>query len=235
MKRLMILGLLLIVAITANAQSQKKLDEEARVVVDSSGMQYPYAIWRKLLKTKQYRLHKIDKNSDSSAYLLVKLDSAQFDERMSKVVKPKESENFPIGKHVYLFSCMDIDGNKINVDELKGKIVVLNFWFIGCGPCRKEIPELNTMAQAYANDPDVVFIAVALDQKMDIRDFIRTTPLAYHIVDDGLYYAHRYGVHLYPTNAVIDKAGNVRFSDMSYAINTAYWIKRTIEEIKKGG
>jgi len=233
MKKIFIVLLTIIgLHLAADAQSAKKLAQEARVVVDSNGTQYPYAIWKKLVATKEYRLKKIDKNSDSSAYLLVKLDSAQVAHRMADLDKPRESENFTDGEQIDLFSCKDINGNKIKAADLKGKVVVLNFWFIGCPPCRMEIPALNELSKDYAGDPDVVFIAVALDQKWDIQDFIKTNPLGYHIIDDGRTYANRYGIHLYPTNVVVDRQGKVRFSNVGYAVNTPYWIKKTIEEAK---
>ncbi len=228
-----ILFVLINITIAAKAQSDKKLRDEARVVVDSSGTQYPYAVWRKLVLTHEYRLKKIDKKSDSSAYLLVKLDSAQLDERMSRIPMPKMSENFPVGKKMSYVSFTDIEGNKIKVEDLKGKVVVLNFWFIGCPPCRKELPDLNKLALEYTNQPDVIFIAIALDKGWDLQQFIKTNPLAYHIIDEGQYYSRYYGVHLYPTNVVLDRGGNVLFSDVGYSNTTQYWLRKNIEDAKK--
>ena len=237
MKKFMIIFFAIIaISIAAKAQTAEKKKRnlnENTVVIDSSGMRYPYAVWKNLISTKDYRLKKIDRNSDSSTYLLVKLDSAQKDRRLSRMSKPKESNFFTEGEKMDLFGATDISGYKIKQKELKGKIVVLNFWFIGCPPCRKEIPELNKIAVEYANDPDIVFIAVALDQKYDIQDFIKANPFGYHIIDDGQMYANYYSINLYPTNVVVDKDGKVRFNSSGYKANTPYWIKKTIEEAKK--
>src|SRR5215217_207039 len=42
------------------------------------------------------------------------------------------------------FSFTDIKGNKLSKTDLKGKVVVFNFWFVECGPCIREMPELNS-------------------------------------------------------------------------------------------
>jgi thiol-disulfide isomerase/thioredoxin len=236
MKKLLILFSMIAISLAAKAQdtanNKKRIANENRVVVDSAGTRYPYVVWKKLVTSRDYRLKKINKNSDTSAYLLIRLDSAQKDRRLAIMPKPKESIFFTEGEQIKLFNASDINNYKIKWKELAGKVVVLNFWFIGCPPCRKEIPELNDIALQYANDPNIVFIAVALDQAADIRSFIKDNPFSYHIVDDGRNYADNYRIHLFPTNVVVGKDGKIRFHSSGYQVNTAYWIKKTIEEAK---
>jgi thiol-disulfide isomerase/thioredoxin len=55
-----------------------------------------------------------------------------------------------------------LDGQKVHLRDLRGKLVVLNFWATWCGPCRQELPMLVKTAQATGN-PDLVFIAVSVD------------------------------------------------------------------------
>jgi thiol-disulfide isomerase/thioredoxin len=210
-----------------NANTKRHLDENT-VVRDSVGAVYPYAVWKKLLSTGDFVLKKI--KSDSITYLIMKLDATQKDERISRMAKPAESIFFTDGEKISSFSAKDINGNKIKLKDLAGKIVVLNFWFIGCPPCRMEIPELNKIALQYANNPDVVFVAIALDYKSDIEPFIKTNPFGYHIIENGRMYADIYKINLYPTNVILDKEGKVRFHASGYAINTPYWIRKTIDE-----
>jgi thiol-disulfide isomerase/thioredoxin len=54
------------------------------------------------------------------------------------------------------------DGRKVHLKDLRGKLVVLNFWATWCGPCKEEMPMLVRTAQASAN-PDLVFVAVSVD------------------------------------------------------------------------
>jgi thiol-disulfide isomerase/thioredoxin len=235
MKRILFFITIAVFSLNVSAQTTAKpkrhLDENT-VVVDSSGMQYPYAVWKKLVASGDYRIKKIDPKSDSSNYILLKMDSVQKDRRMSRMAKPAESIFFTDGEKIASFSARDINGNKLKLKDLEGKIVVLNFWFIGCPPCRKEIPELNKIAMQYEGDPNVVFIAVALYYKSDIENFIKSNPFGYHIIEDGRMYAQIYGIHLFPTNVILDRDGKVRFHSSGYTTNTPYWVKKTIAECK---
>lgn len=70
------------------------------------------------------------------------------------------------------FTVKALDGKTYDIAKLKGKAVVLNFWFIGCPPCRQEIPGLNTLVKEYAKK-DVVFLALALDDEKSLNDFLK--------------------------------------------------------------
>lgn len=107
------------------------------------------------------------------------------------------------------FSVTDIDGNTYSLEELKGKVVVLNFWFIGCAPCRIEIPGLNEMIKHYDKE-QVVFIAFALDGKEELKKFLAESPFDYQIIPEAFAQADAYKVQGYPTHVILDKRGNVR-------------------------
>ena len=91
-------------------------------------------------------------------------------------------------------------------------------------------PEPNKIVLNYKNNPNVIFLAIALDKKYQIKDFLKTTPFAYHIIDDGREYANLYKITTYPTNLVLDKDGKVVFHATGVKSNTPYWIKKSIEE-----
>ena len=57
------------------------------------------------------------------------------------------------------FTTKDTDGDTISAKDLRGKVVVLNFWYAGCPPCRAEAKYLNQVHDQYA-DGDVVFVGV---------------------------------------------------------------------------
>ena len=74
-------------------------------------------------------------------------------------IEPAPSDFFTTGSKFSSFLTKDLNGKTIDLKNLAGKILVLNYWFIGCLPCRKEIPKLNKIVDEYRSDSGVVFIA----------------------------------------------------------------------------
>ncbi|MCU0424689.1 MAG: TlpA family protein disulfide reductase [Candidatus Kapabacteria bacterium] len=104
------------------------------------------------------------------------------------------------------FTVKALDGKTYDIAKLKGKAVVLNFWFIGCPPCRQEIPGLNTLVKEYAKK-DVVFLALALDDEKSLNDFLKKTPFTYTIVPKAQNVSELYGVEGFPTHVILDRKG----------------------------
>jgi thiol-disulfide isomerase/thioredoxin len=233
MKKIFFLLIITAFSAAANAQTtaviRHRVDENS-IVKDSSGMNYPYVVWQKLISTGNYTLRAIDPRSDSTAYLIVQLSEKERDAMLSRLPKPSENKFFTDGEKLELFNTKDINGNKLKLKDMAGKVIVLNFWFIGCPPCGMEIPELNKIALEYASNPNVIFVAVCLDEDYQIIDFTKNNPFSYHIIDHGQYYADQYKINLYPTNVVLDKDGKVRFHASGYSSGIPYWIKKTIDE-----
>jgi thiol-disulfide isomerase/thioredoxin len=61
------------------------------------------------------------------------------------------------------FTLKTLDGRTVTSEELKGKIVVINFWATWCGPCRAELPDFEKLSVKYKNDPKVVVLSMAVD------------------------------------------------------------------------
>jgi len=167
---------------------------------------------------------------DDTEFLLVKLTEQEKTLRISRMPKPAESKFFTTGQTIKPFSVKDITGKKVEAKDWAGKTIVINFWFIGCPPCRAEIPELNELVAKYSNNPNVIFIGIALDEGYPIKDFTKTSPFAYRLVAEGGYYAKLFKINLFPTNVVIDKQGKVRFHGSGLAQNTPFWIDKTIQD-----
>ena len=131
------------------------------------------------------------------------------------------------------FSVQALGGRNFELASLRGKVVVLNFWFIGCAPCRAEIPELNRLVLEYA-DKDVIFIAVATDGEAELCVFLKEVPFNYHVVPGGGEVLGRYGYAGFPRHVVIDKAGVVRWSKTGSAVKTGAELKRAIDDALGG-
>ncbi|MCX6139493.1 MAG: TlpA disulfide reductase family protein [Candidatus Kapabacteria bacterium] len=105
------------------------------------------------------------------------------------------------------FTFETISGRKNSLFGLRGKIVVLDFWFLGCAGCALEHASLNEFGKMYRGDERIEFIAIALNDKLTLEKYLTRFPLAAEIVADGESIAQGVGVTAYPTHIVIDPRG----------------------------
>jgi thiol-disulfide isomerase/thioredoxin len=217
---------LAILCVTAQSTPKKSVDLASVEVKDAAGAVYPTMIVQKLLATGKYGVRM---SQDGKTGLLYEFSEEEINRRLATMPKPRESNFFKTGQTISSFKESDLKGIKHNLKELTGKVVVLNFWFINCPPCRQEIPHLNEIVESYKENKDVVFIAVALDQKYELEQFLKTTPYNYNIIDRGQYVAEKYGINLYPTHVVLDKQGKVLFHTSGFGLGTIAWLKKSIE------
>jgi thiol-disulfide isomerase/thioredoxin len=235
MKRFLIM-MVLFVAFNGYAQMQKttvsKITDKT-IVKGEDGTTYPHAIWSKLMETGQYSL----RPGQGDEYLLFRLSPEQAERNIElrkksilNMPKPRASEVFIEGEKFRADRFTSLDKIKFDLKTNMDKVYVLNFWFINCPPCKKEIPELNELVKQYKDNKDVVFIAIALDGASDLKDFLKTMPFDYNIIPDGRYYTQKYGVTSYPTHVIVGKDGIIKFSTVGLAPNTLSWITRTLKE-----
>jgi thiol-disulfide isomerase/thioredoxin len=218
----------------ASTQPQGKVKiqlTEKSIVKDSSGKVYSRDEWYLLISTGSCIIKPVDLTDANTEFTLTRLTEEQRQQRMNNTPKPAESNYFKTGEIIAGFKTKDINGNKINLEELKGKVIVINFWFINCLPCRQEIPELNEVVKEYKDSTNVVFIAIALDEKSDLKDFLEKKPFDYSIVPDGRSISDIYGVKSYPTHLIIDKEGKVYFHTSGYGVITVNWVRKSIEKL----
>lgn len=107
------------------------------------------------------------------------------------------------------FSVKTIDGKTIGLDKLKGKVVVLNFWFIGCPVCRAEMPKLNDFKAKFSGDLNVEFIAMTADPADSVKKYIERNPFAYTMIGDAKPALKLFVVSGYPKNIVIGRDGRI--------------------------
>jgi peroxiredoxin len=107
------------------------------------------------------------------------------------------------------FELAALDGKKLDLAALRGKAIVLYFWFTSCRPSRAEIPALNRLVEAHRGIDDVVFIGVALDDDDALRAFLADNEFRYTVASDAKgVVAGNYGVRAYPSHVVIDRRGH---------------------------
>lgn len=78
-------------------------------------------------------------------------------------------------------ALLDRSGQPAGLEQWSGKLLVLNFWATWCGPCRKEMPELDRFQRKHA-DAGVQVVGIALDDETAVAGFLRETPVAYPVL-----------------------------------------------------
>lgn len=199
---------------------------EVSVVKDSTGSIIPYTSWSFLMKSGKFSVYY---NEKADEFILFKLTQEQINIR--RLPKPRESPFFRTGDLFNGINDKDIEGNKLNNSNLKGKIVLINFWFINCPPCRMEIPDLNALVDTFKENKDVVFLAIGKDKTWEIDDFIKENPFHYHILPDGGFWFKKYKITSFPTHLIIDKEGKIFFHTSGLSNYTVKWIQKSITEL----
>lgn len=210
-----------------------KLDEHS-MILDSAGKKLDYTVWNNLVATGRYDVKVVVNAATGKGSLrMVKLSKAERDLKVAQMPKPAESPYFVTGEALkQQVKERDFTGELWDTKRLKGKIVVLSFWYVNNVNCRMQIPDLNELATTYKNDPDVVFLSVAMDDKKTVEEFLQYNPFGFKHLEKGKYISDKMGVITHPTDVVIDKAGKVQYHTTGYSVANPYWMAKTIEQLK---
>ncbi|TWR25094.1 TlpA family protein disulfide reductase [Mucilaginibacter achroorhodeus] len=136
--------------------------------------------------------------------------SPMTDEFLQKQAEEKASLDALINKPAPDFILTDLAGKKWKLNGLKGKTVVLNFWFTTCPACIQEMPELNELAKSYKN-ASVVFLALGRNDAKEIKRFLTVHPFNYTHLQNADAVGDLYKINSFPTSMVIDPQGVIRF------------------------
>lgn len=163
------------------------------------------------LKTGEYiplRLHSNDLKMHYSLYKINPISNKDISEVMSAYALYWLNDYLKVGKKFPAFNLADINGNKYNATNTKGKTLVVKCWFIGCLRCEEEMPELNQLKARYKNRKDIIFISLALDSKTKLQAFLKRKRFDFPIVPNQRNFMESaLKVNAYPTHFIVNKNG----------------------------
>jgi len=126
----------------------------------------------------------------------------------------------------------DQTGAKVDLAALKGKVVIVDFWASWCGPCKKEMPVLETLHAKYASQ-GLVIVGVNIDSSpKKMNKFLKNTPVRFRIVHDRkLVVANRYEPETMPTSYFIGRDGTLRYVHEGFEKGDAAGIEERVKAL----
>jgi thiol-disulfide isomerase/thioredoxin len=125
----------------------------------------------------------------------------------------------PAGGSAPNFTLEDIAGNAVNLADLKGKVVMLDFWATWCPPCRASIPGLERLHRTYG-PKGLVVLAISLDQGDwdSVKSFLAEYGITYTVLKGTEEVSDRYMVRSIPMIVMVDREGSVRKRLIGYGV-----------------
>jgi thiol-disulfide isomerase/thioredoxin len=199
---------------TSKSQFMVQVDENT-IVKDSLGNRMAFPIVMKLLSGGAYTLDPVrDKNGKAYEYKLRATKKADAGNRETVIRNPGE-ENLPkpkIGDTLPAFEMADMNGTIISQNDLKGKVVVINFWFSLCKPCLYEMPAINELAASYKGRNDILFLAPNWEKREPIEKFMTIQKMEYRVFPEAIPMIDALKIRAYPTSLVVGKDGKITAS-----------------------
>ncbi|MEE3320248.1 MAG: TlpA disulfide reductase family protein [Pseudomonadota bacterium] len=121
------------------------------------------------------------------------------------------------GKPAPGFTLKSLDGSNVKLNELRGTVVLVNFWASWCGPCRTEMPLLDELYKEY-RDYGFTVLGINLDEEHNrALKLLDRVPVSFPILfDPDNSTSEAFGVDAMPTTVLVDRDGVVRHHHRGY-------------------
>jgi thiol-disulfide isomerase/thioredoxin len=106
------------------------------------------------------------------------------------------------------FTVRTLDGSRFNLDQMNGRVVLVDFWAIWCGPCKEELPQIKQIAKDFAGQPLIILSISSDEDAQTWKDFIQKNGMTWpQYRDTGHRLGQLFQVEGIPSYFTIDSAG----------------------------
>lgn len=221
---------------SAERKDQKKLQAAEAVFKQGLALEGAPAILRYNLGVTLLQLKRDEEGiAELKQYVKDQPNGAYMETARNMIKDPRRArENFAPD-----FSFTSSEGEHITLEDLRGKVVLLDFWGTWCPPCVESVPELRNLYKRYQKDGNFVIIGISSDDdEEEWREFTVKNKMVWpQYRDHDNRILRTYGIRAFPTYILIDHEGIVRFSSIGAgwlrAANLADAVSKQVKLVAK--
>jgi peroxiredoxin len=132
------------------------------------------------------------------------------------------------------FTLRSADGRNVRLEELRGQVVLVNFWATWCGPCRQEMPHLNKLYEKYKSSGFVLLGVNVDDDTTQAAGVASKLGVTFPVLPDSdKRVSRQYDLNAMPSTVLIDRDGRVRYLHRGYQNGYENTYDRQIRELLK--
>ena len=115
------------------------------------------------------------------------------------------------------FTLKSNNGENVRLSELRGEVVLINFWASWCGPCRQEMPILSELHDKYKAMGFTVLAVNVEENSSEARKLLKEMPVSFPVLfDNDSTVSKQYDVVAMPSTVLVDRNGNMRYLHKGY-------------------
>jgi thiol-disulfide isomerase/thioredoxin/tetratricopeptide (TPR) repeat protein len=163
-----------------------------------------------------------------TAWLKLNRNESEFDSKITNLSNKAKEETFAklkkemVNKPAIDFSLKSLDGSTVKLSDLKGKIVVIDFWATWCGPCKASFPALQKITDKYKSNPNIVILTLDTweqvkgdERTAKVKEFIESNKYTFTVLFDEDFVS-KYEVSGIPTKFIVDRYGKIQFKTIGF-------------------
>jgi len=198
----------------ANVKDQKKLGEAEAVFRKGVALNPDLAI---LHYNLGYTLMELNRDAEGivelKKYISLNPEGSKAEQAAKLIENPRRARE----AYAPDFSITTADGEYVTLDDMRGKVVLLDFWGTWCPPCVASVPALRDLQKRFSKEPQFKMISVSRgDPEAKWREFIEKNQMVWtQYLDLDQHVVRAFDVRAYPTYILIDAEGVIRYREIS--------------------